>query len=42
VWRRLLRLSYELWQVVHAVLAVIAVVAALVHVLLANYYVDTV
>jgi predicted ferric reductase len=42
VWRRRLRLSYEVWQVLHAVLAVIAVVAALVHVLLVNYYVDTV
>jgi predicted ferric reductase len=42
VWRRQLRLSYELWQVLHAALAVIAVVAALVHVLLVNYYVDSV
>jgi predicted ferric reductase len=42
VWRRQLRLSYETWQVLHAVLAVIAVVAALVHVLLVNYYVDSI
>lgn len=42
VWRRQLRLSYELWQVLHAVLAVTAVVAALVHVLLVNYYVDSI
>ena len=42
VWRRQMRLSYEMWQILHAVLAVIAVVAALVHVLLVNYYVDTV
>jgi predicted ferric reductase len=41
VWRRLMRLSYEVWQILHAVLAVIAVVTALVHVLLVNYYVDT-
>ena len=41
VWRRRMRLSYELWQILHAVLAVVAVVAALVHVLLVNYYVDT-
>jgi len=41
IWRRRFRLSYELWQILHAVLAVIAVVAALVHVLLVNYYVDT-
>jgi len=42
IWRRRFRLSYELWQILHAVLAVIAVVSALVHVLLVNYYVDTV
>jgi len=42
VWRQRLRLSYELWQILHAVLAVVAVLAALVHVLLVNYYVDTV
>jgi predicted ferric reductase len=41
VWRHQLRLSYEVWQVLHAVLAVIAVVAALVHVLLVDYYVDS-
>jgi predicted ferric reductase len=42
VWRRQMRLSYEMWQILHAVLAVIAIAAALVHVLLVNYYVDTV
>ena len=42
VWRRQMRLSYEAWQILHAALAVIAVIAALVHVLLVNYYVDTV
>jgi predicted ferric reductase len=42
VWRRQMRLSYEVWQILHAVLAVIAVIAALVHVLLVNYYVNTV
>jgi predicted ferric reductase len=42
VWRRRLRLSYEIWQLLHTVLAVVAVVAALVHVLLVNYYVDTI
>jgi predicted ferric reductase len=41
VWRKRLRLSYELWQVLHALLAVVAVVAALVHVLLVDYYVDS-
>jgi predicted ferric reductase len=40
VWRRRLRLSYEVWQVLHAVLAVTVVVAALTHVLLVDYYVD--
>ncbi|HEX5970238.1 MAG TPA: ferric reductase-like transmembrane domain-containing protein, partial [Intrasporangium sp.] len=42
VWRRRLRLSYEVWQILHAVLAAVAVVAALVHVLLVDYYVDSV
>src|SRR5215470_7782354 len=41
VWRRRLRLSYEVWQILHAVLAVVAVVAALIHVLLVDYYVDS-
>ncbi len=41
VWRGRLRLSYEVWQALHTVLAVIAVVAALVHVLLVDYYVDS-
>ncbi|MGW0810861.1 ferredoxin reductase family protein [Nonomuraea sp. NPDC002799] len=42
MWRRRLRLSYEVWQVLHTVLATVAIVAALVHVLLVNYYVDSV
>lgn len=42
VWRRRLWLSYEAWQLTHAVLAVVAVLAALIHVLLVNYYVDSV
>ncbi len=41
VWRRRLRLSYEVWQVLHTVLAVVAVVGALVHILLVDYYVDS-
>ncbi|MFI6818894.1 ferric reductase-like transmembrane domain-containing protein [Nonomuraea sp. NPDC050328] len=41
VWRRRLRLSYEVWQVVHAVTAAVAVVAALVHVLLVDHYLDS-
>ena len=42
IWRRRLRLSYELWQLLHTLLAVVAVVAAVVHVLLVDYYVDTI
>jgi predicted ferric reductase len=38
IWRRWLRLSYELWHVAHTVLAVVAVVGALVHVYLVNEY----
>ncbi|MEV0996961.1 ferric reductase-like transmembrane domain-containing protein [Nonomuraea sp. NPDC050202] len=41
VWRRRLRLSYEVWQVLHTVTATLAVTAALVHVLLVNHYVDS-
>jgi predicted ferric reductase len=42
VWRGRLRLSYEVWQILHAVLAVIAVVAALIHILLVDYYVNSI
>jgi len=38
LWRRWLRLSYEVWHVAHTVLAVVAVVGALVHVYLVNEY----
>ncbi|MGN0063141.1 MAG: ferric reductase-like transmembrane domain-containing protein [Nocardioides sp.] len=41
VWRRGLRLSYEVWQALHTGLAVVAVVAAVVHVILVDHYVDT-
>ena len=40
VWRSAFRLSYPAWQALHAALALVAVVAALVHVLLIGYYVD--
>ncbi len=40
MWRRRLRLSYQAWQLLHAVLATLIVVTALVHVLLIGYYVD--
>lgn len=42
LWRKRLRLSYEVWQVLHASLAIVAVVAAIAHILLVNHYVDTV
>jgi predicted ferric reductase len=41
VWRLRLRLSYELWHLIHTVLAVVAVVGALVHVYLVDEYVST-
>jgi predicted ferric reductase len=40
VWRRRLRMSYETWQLTHGVLSVVAVAAALTHVLLVDYYVN--
>ena len=40
VWRKRLHISYEAWQLTHGILAVVAVVAALVHILLVDYYVD--
>ncbi|MGH9027207.1 MAG: ferredoxin reductase family protein [Acidimicrobiia bacterium] len=41
LWRARLRLSYEWWHLLHAVLAVVSVVAALVHVVLVDYYVNS-
>ena len=40
MYRARLRLSYPVWQALHAVLALVVVVAALGHVLLIGYYVD--
>jgi predicted ferric reductase len=40
VWRRLLRLSYEAWHVIHSVLAVILIVGALGHVFFVDEYVS--
>ena len=40
VWRRRLRLRYEVWRVLHGLLAVTAVVAALVHIGRVGHYVD--
>lgn len=41
VWRRPLRLSYEAWHVAHAVLAVVLVVGALLHVFFVDEYVSS-
>jgi predicted ferric reductase len=40
VWRKKLRISYELWQLTHGVLAFVVIAAALTHVLLVGYYVN--
>lgn len=40
VWRKRLKLSYEIWQVSHGVLAVVIVAAALLHINGVSYYVD--
>jgi predicted ferric reductase len=42
VWRRQLRLSYELWHAFHTVLAVVAVGGALAHVYFVDEYVSTI
>ena len=39
VWRRRIGLTYEAWQMLHAVLAVLIVVTGLTHVLMIGYYV---
>jgi predicted ferric reductase len=41
VWRRPLRLSYEAWHVAHAVLALVLVVGALLHVFFVDEYVSS-
>lgn len=40
VWRKRLRIGYELWQLTHGVLGVVIIAAALAHVFLVNYYVE--
>lgn len=40
VWRRRLGLSYEVWRVLHGVLAVVIIVTALFHIWGVGYYVD--
>lgn len=41
LWRLRLRLSYEWWHLLHAVLAVVVIVAALVHLILVDYYINS-
>ena len=38
IWRRALRLSYQAWHVLHSMLGVFIVLAALYHAFLVNYY----
>ena len=38
IWRRALRLSYQVWHVLHSVLGVVVVLAALGHGFLVDYY----
>jgi len=40
VWRKKLRIGYELWQLTHGVLAFVVVATALTHVFLVGYYVN--
>ena len=40
VWRKKLRISYEMWQLTHGVLGVVIIANALAHVFLVGYYVD--
>ena len=41
LWRRRLRLSYEVWHVVHTVLALVLVLGALLHVFFVDEYVSS-
>ncbi|WP_227981287.1 ferredoxin reductase family protein [Nocardia spumae] len=40
VWRRRLRIGYEIWQIAHGLLSVLVVAFALAHMLLVGYYLD--
>lgn len=40
VWRKKLRISYEMWQLTHGALGVVIIATALAHVFLVGYYVD--
>jgi predicted ferric reductase len=39
-WRQRIRLSYEVWQILHSILAVVIVVAALLHAILVGNYLN--
>lgn len=41
IWRRRLRLRYEVWQAAHGLLSTVSVLFALAHIYLVGYYVDT-
>lgn len=40
IWRSRLRLRYEVWRVIHGVLAVTVIVAALAHIFMVGHYID--
>ncbi len=40
IWRKRLRISYEVWQLSHGVLAVVVVLFAVIHIDLVGYYVS--
>ena len=40
VWRRRFGMSYEAWQLMHSVLAVVVVITGLLHALLVGYYIS--
>ncbi len=40
IWRKKLRIGYELWQLTHGVLAFVVIATALTHVFLVGYYVN--
>jgi predicted ferric reductase len=42
LWRARFHLSYERWHLIHAILAIVIIVAALVHLILVDYYVNSV
>lgn len=41
LWRKQLNIHYDNWRLIHAVLAVAALILALIHIVGAGYYIDT-